>query len=74
MSQTLEQKRNAFKQFFLNTEAGSDFMQSLNDLIDSNTDKARDTNSLDYLSRSKGNQEALELITNVLNTEVIPKE
>lgn len=70
---TLQQQRDAYKQFFLKTDAGQEFMKSAFGVIDANVGKAMDTNSLDYLSRSKGNREIIDLIDNVIKTEVKPR-
>lgn len=69
----LPQIRDAYKQFFT-SEAGKLFLETGERFVESNIRRAQDTNSLDYLSRSKGNKEILDLIANVLNTEVTPKE
>lgn len=58
-----------YKAFFIDNDAGRYFIEQLQNLRDSNTDKARKENSLDFLSRSTGNQEALDLISNVLNNK-----
>lgn len=71
---TLKQRIDAYKQFFRTTEAGHEFISDAMKIIDSNINKAMDTNSLDYLSRAKGNREILDLINNVLKSEVKPKE
>lgn len=70
---TLKQRRDAYKQFFSNSEAGQEFIKDVLKLIDRNVNTAMDDNSLDYLSRSKGNREVFDLIDNVLKTEVKPK-
>lgn len=52
--------------FFVNEPAGQYLVERLQDLVDTNTRKARDHSSLSYLDRSAGNQEALDLIEVVL--------
>lgn len=71
---SLTDRRNAYKAFFLNSEAGKALVEQIYAVIDSNVGKAMDTNSLDHLSRAKGNREIVDLIDNVLKTEVPPKE
>lgn len=74
MSLSLEQRRSAYKQFFLNTDAGRELLEQAKTLESNNVHKAQNANSLDFLSRSTGNREVIDLIENVLNTEVKPKE
>lgn len=69
----LQEVRSAFKVFFTDNEIGKALMKQAQDLANSNLAKAMDTNSLDYLSRAKGNQEIIDLINNVLKTEVTPR-
>lgn len=56
-----------YKAFFINNDAGRYFVEQLQAIRDRNTETARRNHSLDYLCRSTGNQEALELIQSVLN-------
>lgn len=70
---TLKEQRNAYKSFFLSNEAGKEYLKQLRDIHERNIAKAQKDSSLDYLSRSAGNREALDLIENVLITEVEPK-
>ena len=71
---TLKQRRDAYKQFFLNTDAGRDLLEQAKRQESENVHKAQNTNSLDFLSRSTGNREVIDLIENVLKTEGKPKE
>lgn len=71
---TLQQRIDAYKQFFVKSEVGQDFVSLLKDFERANITNAQKNNSLDYLSRSKGNREVLDLIENTLNSERKPKE
>jgi hypothetical protein len=64
----LEDKRE-FVKAFVSSEVGRDLFESAEGIVESNIKKAQDQNSLDYLSRSKGNREIIELFTNILRTE-----
>lgn len=65
----LEDKREFYKSFFKGTEAGRELFQQMKAIERDNVTKAQDNNSLDYLSRSKGNREVIDLVLNVLRTE-----
>ena len=65
----LEDRREAFKSFFLGMEAGKELMELMKSVEQNNVAKAQDANSLDYLSRSKGNAEIIALVEDVLRTE-----
>ncbi len=58
-----------FIAFFQKDPAGKYYMEQLVNFRDSNTRKARKLNSLDYLSRSTGNQEALDLVENAIKSK-----
>ena len=70
---TLQAQRDAYKQFFLKTEAGQEFIKSAMSVVDRNINHAMNENDLDHLSRAKGNREIIDLIDNVIKTEVKPK-
>jgi len=55
-----------YKAFFYKSDAGQFFVQQLMAVIDRNVGKAMDTNSLDHLSRAKGNREVVDLFDNVI--------
>lgn len=59
---TPEELKRAYHAFFVQSEAGQDFMKRLTQITDSNLSKATDENSLDFLARYKGNREALQII------------
>lgn len=69
----LEDRRSAYKAFFFNSDVGKDLFKQMNDTVVRNLDKAMDNESTTHLSRAKGNQELIDLIENVLKTEVPPK-
>jgi hypothetical protein len=70
----LEDKREAYKSFFKGMKAGQQLMEAMLAVERDNVKKAQSENSLDYLSRSKGNAEMIALVENVLNTEQGVKE
>lgn len=70
MTLTPQELRAAYREFFWKSEAGKHFISQLNDQIDRNMNTAAKENSLDYLSRYKGNKEVFELIDNVTNYKV----
>lgn len=63
---TPQELKNAYKTFFIDSEAGKDFMKRAGLKTDSNLSKAIDDNSLDFLARYKGNRELLEIIEQTL--------
>lgn len=65
----LDDKRSFYKSFFKGTVAGQELLSQMEAVELENISKAQDTNSLDFLSRSKGNREVIDLILNVLKTE-----
>lgn len=69
----LTDQREAYKAFFVNNENGKAFFRQAQEVMEGNLTKAMSANSLDYLSRAKGNREVLDLIDNVLKTEVSKK-
>lgn len=71
---SLTDKRNAYKGFFLGNEHGKELMVQILETMQRNIDKAMSESSLNILDRAKGNQEILDLINNVLKTEVKEKE
>lgn len=60
----LEKKRSAYREFFLKSEAGAEFMADLERLIATNHEKAEHdpTLSRDYVQRAAG---AREVITHI---------
>lgn len=74
MSITSQSRIDAYKQFFIQSEVGQDFMKQLRQLEKANIRTAQSNNSLDYLSRSTGTREVIDLIENALNSERKPKE
>lgn len=66
---TLQDQVNMYKSFFEGTEAGKELLERMEAVEKDNVVKAQDKNSLDYLSRSKGNREIIDLVLNVLRTE-----
>lgn len=53
-----------YKEFFVETKAGQDFVKSITDMIESNHEKAENTpeNARDYSQRAKGVREVVSLI------------
>lgn len=70
----LADQREAYKAFFVNNENGVAFYTQALAVMRGNIDRAQDDNDMQFLSRSKGNKEILDLIDNVLKTEGKPKE
>lgn len=61
----------AYRKFFVESEAGQEFMKEVHRLIDHNHEKAEDNPELsrDHMQRAKGNREVLAHIQSV-GTEV----
>lgn len=64
-----ENLADAYKAFFKDSEAGRYYVEQLMGILDSNIDKAQNQNSLDFLSRSRGNKEAFDLFDNVISAK-----
>lgn len=68
----LTRLRDAYKRFF-NSEEGKFLFDQIVALKEANLHKSMDNNDVDFLCRAKGNQEAIDLISNVLKSEVTPE-
>lgn len=72
-----EELRNAYKSFFVDSEAGKHFINEFHKTLDRNVSKAMDENCLDHLSRAKGNREVFDHIDSVIQETKrgsLPKE
>ena len=65
----LEDKREFYNSFFRGSAPGRELIEQMEAVELANIRGAQDKNSLDYLSRSKGNREIIDLIQNVLRTD-----
>lgn len=64
----LEQLRSAYREFFVKSEAGKDFMIKLQSFIDNNHSKAEYTpeSARDYTQRAKGIREIKDVIYSIV--------
>ena len=65
---SLSEKRIAYQQFFLRNEAGKQFMQTLQELIQTNHTSAETNPELarDHVQRAKGNRQVIEHIQSLV--------
>lgn len=70
---SLKLKQNAYKGFFEQNEHGIELYERMQLILKQNRDRADDTSSITFLDRSKGNREIIELIDNVIRSEVKTK-